>query len=98
MSERDAFEKWARDNCNLDLERDPDGDWYRWLDTTLRWKAWLAATTAERERAAMVAEQSSITWVCPITEEDLVEHTLDTIAAAIRAGGEWTCGNAGGHV
>ena len=87
MSEREAFEKWARDNCNLDLERDPDGDWYRWLDTTLRWKAWLAATTAERERAAMVAEKFSIQWAEGTDVESVVERLMDDIAAAIRERG-----------
>ena len=96
MTERKAFETWAV--CLHErVERGQAGG-YCHPTVHTAWTSWLAATTAERERAAMVAEQSSITWVCPITEEDLVEHTLDTIAAAIRAGGEWTCGNAGGHV
>ena len=51
MSSREAFEKWAKNDEYLSLDRDPSGQ-YRDRETQIAWESWKAAT----ERAAEVCQ------------------------------------------
>ena len=61
MDERRAFEAWARDNVGQPSfagKHVRDGAWsynHNFMDA--HWRAWQAATAAERERCAKVCER-----------------------------------------
>ena len=83
----EEFEKWANRNAHDQLS---------FADTAMAWDCWQAATAAEKERCARVAEAwagkaypklgGMALSVEQYAEHQLREHAADEIAAAIREG------------
>ena len=77
---RKNFEAWAKIK-NYELLKSGGGS-YLYIQANIAWKAWQAATLAERERCARVCEKRSM----GVREPEDVE-ALDC-AAEIRQGGD----------
>ena len=87
---RDDFEVWAKLK-NYDLLKSGGGS-YLYVQANIAWKAWQAATKAERERCAKVCEawntaHAKATGDCKISDCDMMSAVQDC-AAAIRQGGD----------
>lgn len=79
MTDRKAFEAWVASAY-------PESTIYKALDTTSGlWSAWQAATAAERERCAKIAEKFYVTPV-GINFEKAADYIRIGIAFSIRKG------------